>query len=486
MRRTSFLKLCFALAVCCTSAIQALAAILVTDGSQTSVQSVIYGRAADGDLILLPPGTFVWGTSASRLYITKKIILMGYGTNTVIRLAEDGPTAGNGVITLQTNAVVSNFSIVAGTNGAAVTAFTATCNGFRINRITYLSTNYAGYFLYSAAYGLVDNCDITGGSGSQELIFARGPTDSWQTPSSLGTTNALYIEGNSFHGAGYICDINANGRGVVRFNTTDGMLKVDGHGKASNTPARGVRHMEVYGNVWTNTDKYWTTIELRGGTGYVFANSVPLVNGAYARFYLTDYGYTALWSNFGRVYQTPLNYPVDDQIGVGMDPKVAGSEPMYVWNNTALGSADWLLDWKAVPQAAINLYGTQIGDTNVTYAMTNVIQADIDYFKGTVGAKFDGSTGIGCGTKADMMAITPSKPGVGFWVTDEGTWNTATTNVYSGTLYSWNGTKWTSKYTPLHYPHPLAVALPVIDKILVPPPRPGTPYVVTNFVKTNG
>ena len=47
---------------------------------------------------------------------------------------------------------------------------------------------------------------------------------------------AVYVEDCVFSGQGYVCDANANARFVVRFNTVTGPMKVDGHGKASNSP----------------------------------------------------------------------------------------------------------------------------------------------------------------------------------------------------------------------------------------------------------
>lgn len=54
-----------------------------------------------------------------------------------------------------------------------------------------------------------------------------------------------------------------------------------------------------------------------------------------------------------------------------------------------------------------------------------------------------------------MLAIKPTKVGVGFWVTNEGSWNTRLPANSSGRLYSWNGSAWALKYTPYAYPHPL-------------------------------
>ena len=65
---------------------------------------------------------------------------------------------------------------------------------------------------------------------------------------------------------------------------------------------------------------------------------------------------------------------------------------------------------------------------------------------------FDGSAGVGYGTYAAMMAITPTTEGVGFWVT-------ATETLYRAEYESESGSggtlAWVPYYTPYTYPHPL-------------------------------
>jgi hypothetical protein len=203
----------------------------------------------------------------------------------------------------------------------------------------------------------------------------------------------------------------------------------------------------------------------------VFGNKCINRAAAKAWFYLTDYGATATWPNFLSVYQTPTYYPIKDQIGVGMDPKVAASAPMYLWDNLAAASAnagtatvDWTLTWKAVPAAAITQYRTETGNPAATYTVQDLIAADRDYFKHTQGATFTGASGVGIGTRDDMLAITPTTTGVGFWVTDEGDWDTTLPAGTSGQLYRWNGGSWVLHYVPYTYPHPMrgVVSPPVV------------------------
>lgn len=425
-----------------------------TDGSRSDVAAAVADSTA-GDTVGIPSGSFTWGTSGTPLSLNKAITLAGDGTSsTTITIATDAPTWGTGIINISAAAVVKDFAVVQSTAGNPTTAFTAgTVNGWRITNITHTSSSTAGYFLYASTYGLVDNCNITGGGGSDELILTRGPTDSWQTASSLGTSSAVYIENCTFAGSGYVSDFNSNSRAVVRFCTITGPIKIDAHGKASNSPARSARSTEVYNNTWTYSSGYWTAIELRGGTGVVFDNTAAANSGA-TWFGLVEYGCLTTSTNWG-VYQTPADYPIDDQIGVGVDPKSGGSEPYYIWQNT-LGGNDWApIGGSPVPDGAVSLYRTQTGNPAATFTMLgDIIVADRDFFRQTVGATFDGTGGIGRGTAAQMAAITPIKTGVGFWVTDEGSWRDGYGGT-SGRLYKWSGSAWVLHYTPYTFPHPL-------------------------------
>jgi len=511
-----------------------------TDGSQADVAAAI-ADSSPGNIVNIPAGTFTWGTGGTSVYVNDAITLAGAGPGaTIINLDPTAPTGTTGTIVITAAAVVKGFTLNAPAFSGVVAFSIGSTSGWRITNLTYTPGTTAqiaagngdtAYFCFiSQSYGLIDSCNITGGGGSDELIFATGPLNSWQTPDSLGGANNVYVEDCTFNGPGYVCDANANARLVVRFCTITGQMKIDAHGFASNTP-RGVREIEVYDNAWTyNQVGAFAEIELRGGTGMVFNNTSVLAASGYAWYFLTDYGYQGEWPNFGvnisgatvgsstiittatphgyqsgwnpiyvsvsnstptilgnyqvtimgpnaftltpavsvtgagtsgstTAYQTLYNYPITDQIGVGEDPKVGGSDPLYSWNNLQNGTP-WPRATKTPDSGAETLYQSQVGNPAASFAETDVIATDRDVFMDlTVTGTFNGSTGIGTGTTAQMSAITTAKTGVGFWVTDQGTWNNKAGGT-NGQLYVWSGSGWVLKYTPYTYPNPLRAPVP--------------------------
>lgn len=85
-------------------------------------------------------------------------------------------------------------------------------------------------------------------------------------------------------------------------------------------------------------------------------------------------------------------------------------------------------------------------------------------------AAFSGATGVGVGTLAAMPipctptgdALDAGNGGVGYWATDQGSWNTSTSNPRGVQQNGADGVRyrcsalntWTIDYTPFQYPHP--------------------------------
>lgn len=280
----------------------ARATTYVSDGAQSGASGVntLIAGASPGDTITIPAGSFTWGTAGLVTSVNKAITLVGAGVGlTTIVLADTGPTYGNGgVISISADATVGGFRMN-GSNSANVTGIIcSTTNSWLIDSVDYHGGSAEAYFVLANSYGVIANCTIAAGSTS-EVIYSRGPSNSWQTATSFGTANAVVIEDCTFNNTnGYVCDFNSNARGTVRFCTITTNAKVDGHGLASNTPARGVRQMEVYYNNWTATSGFVVNAEFRGGAFLFFKNSTANTEGGWA--FVTEYAYQNQWQNFGQ------------------------------------------------------------------------------------------------------------------------------------------------------------------------------------------
>lgn len=517
-----------------------MAIIYATSCSQDDVETAYYNVSGPGDTVVIPTGFATWGASnrsdQGKIYIGtgNAFTFVGQGSGTVITLDDTGPEFAAGIINILGTGITFSGITIIGSNVNPVTAFYIapfsqyTANNFRLTNITYAGNNGTAYFAYiSASSGIIDNCILGSANGSTELIFTRGDGASWQSPPTLGSANAVYIEDCHFTGQGYVCDANSNARIVVRHNIIDGPQKVDGHGVASNTPARSYREMEVYNNTWTNTgNSFWTAIEPRGGSPIIFNNSTAAPPASNVWMFLTDYSYLNPNPNFGNQFQTLANYPIQDQIGVGEDPQVAHSQPGYVFGNkqssspwarafhtpeeitlgtttgviasgattipctpsavglwvgnniSFAGDPNFYLSSSNTSNGAPNIfifsglkqaiasgiaisygaqtqYQAQILTTGATFTESDVIHNNRDFY---ADAGFDQLTGVSIGTTAQMTALTPTVTGYGFWVTDQGSWNTTVPSGTAGLLYTWSG-GWNLYYTPYTYPHPLRGAV---------------------------
>ena len=123
-------------------------------------------------------------------------------------------------------------------------------------------------------------------------------------------------------------------------------------------------------------------------------------------------------------------------------------EPIYIWNNAAAPAPGW----------GGAFYNNQSGGR---------VMANRDFYPQASGIQtsptspFDGTEGTGWGTLANRPAACTT--GVGYFATDQGSWNTSSSNPQGaqqngadGVLYKCTATNtWTLYYTPYTYPHPL-------------------------------
>ena len=165
------------------------------------------------------------------------------------------------------------------------------------------------------------------------------------------------------------------------------------------------------------------------------------------------------------------SHPSPDSIGMGKytaGVQTFGDEPFYFFNNTRTDGTDMQLLGSTVSAAAIAQYGS-------TFVMTSpegspyMLLHGRDYLNGLAHGTFPSTSKVGRGTKAQMLASSPTAARQGWWVTDEASWNTTVAPNTSGQLYQWNGSSWVLYYTPYTYPHPLQTSPTFAPTITVNP-----------------
>ena len=138
-----------------------------------------------------------------------------------------------------------------------------------------------------------------------------------------------------------------------------------------------------------------------------------------------------------------------DQIGRGQGDLLAQNPAI----NMVTGTQAW-------PHQALEPIYAFENRTNGTLTQVAssypTVQENRDYYNQT--AAFDGTVGIGVG----LLANRPKSctPGVAYWATDQGEWN-STHDGADGQLYVCTAPNiWSLKYRPYTYPHPLVSGLP--------------------------
>jgi hypothetical protein len=316
-----------------------------------------------------------------------------------------------------------------GTSDGVITAANANNNG-QLRGVIYGNT--------------FDRCDIW-----VRAFSNNDPRESNNTAFNqlaFGTEDNLYIENNTIKWSSSYAAANPGwtetgqgSRTVFRFNTyTFSNLSTyqeiwDIHGFQNwngsvNSGQTGTMISERYDNTFTGGNQFrW--IDHRGGWGMFFDNTWTGSNPS-----VQLYGMSTPGSCPSQINPAPTTY----------NPLVNNT---YFFNNFENGT---------LIGASMLASGDPTGCT-----VTENNSASV----GSLGAtsqggwwneqtSFNGTVGVGRGTKASMPSTCTT--GVGFWVTDEGSWNTNLAANTSGRFYKCTATNtWTLYYTPLTYPHPL-------------------------------
>ena len=516
-----------------------VATVYHSDGSAINVQFIHDTQAQNGDTITLPTGTFSWATGVT---ITKMITLQGQGTGTGggdQTVIIDNYASGQPLLNFRVGSTgvfrMTGITVRSG-SGSIKDGGTININGpgnVRIDHCHLVATSTANYKMIrfgSGVFGVMDHC-ILDFTGTNALYFYNGRQGAgdwmgnleWSLPTAFGSADYFFIEDNIINGnvgsgaySTRIFDGFTAAKVVVRFNDVSQAVLGETHATGHAPDDRGLRSQEVYGNSVTSSlahDPNYCALDMGNGTTLVWGNSwdqvykniylfkvtrknnatykqIPTPNGwGYAG---TEFNGTGSMWDGGTALgtDTTKGYPCLDQPGRGQGDLITGGfpnkvnsttgtiywphqalEPIYIWNNTGGIVSGW----------GGNTYGNDSGGRVV---------ANRDYYPSASGAQtsptspFNGSSGTGWGTLANRP--TTCTPGVAYFATDQGSWNTSTSNPYGvqqngadGVLYKCTAPNtWTLYYTPYIYPHPLATggsATPTPTPSSTATPRPPTP-----------
>jgi hypothetical protein len=236
---------------------------------------------------------------------------------------------------------------------------------------------------------------------------------------------------------------------------------------------RGCRAWEIYENTFnaSNATPQFNVYFLSAGTGVLWGNAAPtgyqhLVTLHSMRKNDNTYRESATpggWGYCGTAFNgtgsawdqntdVSSGYACLDQPGRGKGDLIRGDFPNAIntrtgtiaWPNQALEPVyEWLDTWNPVPG-----YPTE---SSFSVHEPTVLSQNRDYY--AYNASFNGTSGVGSG----LLSARPATctPGVGYWATDQGEWN-SNHGGPDGQLYRCTATNtWTLYYTPYIYPHPL-------------------------------
>lgn len=323
----------------------------------------------------------------------------------------------------------------------------------------------------------------------------------WTVPTPFGSLRAFYLENDTFNN-GVANDCTMGGSFVIRysqFNMSAPAPSAQTH-PTTGGRIRGCRWLEVYNNGFTASNYIDTGIWISSGAAIIWGNSFPAGgtgptvygykqaislhsmrrdNGSYGEgvpphgwgYCGTSSGLPGDGSNWDGGNTSSTGYPCLDQPGRGQGDLLTGgfvsdgSGSDNVTNNATgcnYSSAcayprqllDPIYEWgdlqSPVPQ-----------NPSVMFGINGTFTENVDFYKwcstGVLGGNtcttFDGTQGTGTGFLANRP--TTCTPGVVYWATDQGNWDTVAGGVQGLAYKCGPANTWTLFYTPATYPHPL-------------------------------
>ncbi len=313
---------------------------------------------------------------------------------------------------------------------------------------------------------------------------------SWADSTCLGCSNEFYWENNTYRNTATAQPTPANdcldgGRFVVRFNTFLQGAAVQTHPTGHAGDSRGCRQWEIYQNQFSwgsyTTNAEYNMFFASSGTGVMWGNNVSQYSNFLTLHSMrrnnntypespppNEWGFCGTsFNGTGSAWDlnsnTSSGYRCLDQVGAGKSDLLGGLFPTKcdlttgcttyngTWPNQAFEPVyEWMDAWTGAPGFPGSFLVIQ--DTP-SYTNNLDVYLWCNSASPSGCSTFNGTQGVGSGS----LAARPSTctTGVGYWATDQGSWNTS--GGASGLFYKCTSTNtWTQTYTPYTYPHPLA------------------------------
>jgi len=441
-----------------------------TAGSSIANVNAAVASSADGAVISMAAGSYVWGSSLS--FSTAKSTTIRCATVRGCTVTMSGPLwqwnnwgTTNKLYRISGfvfNSVGAYFIWLYGTGSAAATMTQLRFDNNTLNAgssssdiITFGETTG----VKTTIYGVVDHNIFHTSSGNSRWIvnYAQAGAGTWPV-GRIGTASNLFIEDNTFDDQSMVnagsAALDTDGgphTWVIRHNTFTN-ARIEHHGYYWSFP--GPASSEVYENSFEQTsgvvlDGTYSIKHQGSGEWIVFNNKVkpgsgkgsPIIFQNYRSFYDSANLCDGTRTEDGN--RAPLatyrGYPCNRQPGRNAAHEL---RPMYFWNNR------WSDNSTIAPVLSC---GDQPGVPN--HCALHIVE-NRDYYVGGVTTQtsptspFSGASGMGFGTLANRptTCTTGSEAGggVGYWATD------------TSTLYRCSAANtWVAHYKPYTYPHPL-------------------------------
>jgi hypothetical protein len=256
------------------------ATISAADCSASAVQTAI-SRAADGDTVVIPPGTCTWSSAVTLDATSRNLTVKGSGTGQTLITAGVAP-----VLSIVGRAGyvwrLGELSMRATGAGQTVVQVNGSATKWRVYDIRFTDTG-TPLFLFTVSgetFGVLDRLSVTGGNSGIVNVIGGG-FQAWanRANANWGDDRAVFLENSDivlsdFNQGRFTIDCENGGRYVLRnnriTNQRTGNHGLDTGGYASCLSAEIYNNRFTYTSAWNVIDAviYW-----RGGTA-VFHNNV--------------------------------------------------------------------------------------------------------------------------------------------------------------------------------------------------------------------